>query len=202
MTERERSLIDSSPTAFIAIDRRGRYLAFNAAAERLLGARPGPSDVAGQPRYVQLFHADGVTPMRDDQIPIVRALEGERIENLEVVFKRAGEHRPHTLAASAAPIVDDSGAIVGATVALHDITDLVEARKALDRSQKMEAIGRLAGAVAHDFNNLLTVIASYAHMLEPSFEPGDQRIEDVAEIRRASERAAALTKQLLVMSRH
>jgi PAS domain S-box-containing protein len=69
------------------------------------------------------------------------------------------------------------------------------------QTQKMEAIGRLAGGVAHDFNNLLTVVLSYANLLLPTFAPNDQRREFLEEVRRAGERGAALTQQLLAFSR-
>ncbi len=70
------------------------------------------------------------------------------------------------------------------------------------QSQKLDAIGRLAGGVAHDFNNVLTVVESYAWMLEESLEQADPRRDDAAEIRRAAERAAGITRQLLALSRH
>ena len=71
----------------------------------------------------------------------------------------------------------------------------------LRHAQKMEAIGRLAGGVAHDFNNLLTAIIGYTDLLTERLDPADQNARDVAEIRKAADRAAALTRQLLAFSR-
>ena len=93
-------------------------------------------------------------------------------------------------------------------VLVHDVTERERADRALRKAhdqlrhaQKMEAIGRLAGGVAHDFNNLLTVIQSYACLLENSLGGADQRQHDAAEIRRAAERAAGITRQLLTLGR-
>ncbi|HYC53220.1 MAG TPA: response regulator, partial [Gemmatimonadaceae bacterium] len=71
----------------------------------------------------------------------------------------------------------------------------------LRHAQKMEAVGRLAGGVAHDFNNLLTAIRSYADLLIADTPEWDEKRADLLEIRKASERAAALTAQLLAFSR-
>jgi two-component system, cell cycle sensor histidine kinase and response regulator CckA len=75
----------------------------------------------------------------------------------------------------------------------------LEAQLAL--SQRMEAVGRLAGGVAHDFNNILTAISGYADLLLTDLPEGDNRRRDVEEIHQAAQRAASLTQQLLAFSR-
>jgi signal transduction histidine kinase/CheY-like chemotaxis protein len=89
--------------------------------------------------------------------------------------------------------------------ALEDLRSEMRRREELEQqliqSQKMEAIGRLAGGVAHDFNNLLTVILGYNEMLRDHLSSDPMGSDYVAEVRRASERACALTNQLLAFGR-
>jgi hypothetical protein len=82
-----------------------------------------------------------------------------------------------------------------------DITEKKRLEAQLLQSQKMESVGRLAGGVAHDFNNLIGVITGYGDLLQRDVGPGHPAFGRVAEIRRAADRAAALTRQLLAFSR-
>ena len=107
----------------------------------------------------------------------------------------------------------DAGSITFANrsarlVVAHDVSERVRAEEAvrdaenrLRQSQRLEAIGQLTGGIAHDFNNVLTAIGSYSDFVYESLEPGDARRLDIQEIRKAADRAAELTKQLLAFSR-
>lgn len=102
----------------------------------------------------------------------------------------------------ASPLVERrTGRQQGAILYVRDITGERRLQQQLFQSQKMESIGRLAGGVAHDFNNVLQAILGFADVLEGDIPQGAPGQEDVAEIRQATARGIALTRQLLAISR-
>jgi two-component system, cell cycle sensor histidine kinase and response regulator CckA len=99
------------------------------------------------------------------------------------------------------PLVDESGRVLGAASLAQDVTERVALEERLRQSQKMEAVGRLAGGVAHDFNNLLTVILGYSQILAEGVPAGSRLADSTAQIKSAADRASGITRQLLAFSR-
>ena len=106
-----------------------------------------------------------------------------------------------TLHVVARAILDDKGTPIGLSGSAQDTTEQNTLSEQLRQSQKMEAVGRLAGGVAHDFNNILTVIKSYAGFLIETLPENSRARSDAVEIGIATDRAAHLTKQLGVFGR-
>jgi len=106
-------------------------------------------------------------------------------------------------------IVTDRGVIARdgygrAVRMLGTIADVTERRRTdekLSQAQRMEAVGRLAGGIAHDLNNMLTAIVGFSTLLDQDLEVGDSRRRDVAEIMKAADRSASLTRSLLAFAR-
>ncbi len=102
---------------------------------------------------------------------------------------------------SIAPVFNEAGRCTHLVGAVHDITERKKLEAQFRQAQKMESVGQLAGGIAHDFNNLLTVINGTTELAIAQLRKGDPLHDDLQEIRRAGERAAALTRQLLAFSR-
>lgn len=100
-----------------------------------------------------------------------------------------------------APVRDERGQIAHFVAIKQDVSEEKALRAQFLQAQKMESVGRLAGGIAHDFNNLLTVINGTAELALTELKSDHPLASDVEEIRKAGEKAAALTRQLLAFSR-
>jgi two-component system, cell cycle sensor histidine kinase and response regulator CckA len=126
-------------------------------------------------------------------------LAGNVYRSILVNRKKTGE--PYYLEQSITPVRDSTGAITHFISNGRDLTEQLHLKAELLQSQKMDAIGRLAGGVAHDFNNLLTIITSYSELALDAVIPGGELECKLQEILSAARRAAQLTRQLLAFGR-
>ncbi|HBA86650.1 MAG TPA: histidine kinase [Geobacter sp.] len=117
------------------------------------------------------------------------------------IYNRKKNGETHWEQATISPIRNSAGAISHYMAFKEDIADRKKLEEQLRQSQKMEAIGQLAGGVAHDFNNILTVILGFGQMLQQSLSEDDPRYEHMLQILEAADRATQLTKSLLAFSR-
>ncbi|HKV99539.1 MAG TPA: ATP-binding protein [Vicinamibacterales bacterium] len=179
--------------ALFVLDERGRVAIWEAGAEHVFGYTS--SEMTDEPAAT-LF--DMSPPEFDALIS-----EAQRLGHADREGPcRRRDGSKFVGAMTIRPLQGEVGDPPGLVVVTHDVTAQRNLEARLQQSQKMEAIGQLAGGIAHDFNNLLTAILGYAEWLERSLASQPERKEEVGEIQRAAERAAALTRQLLAFSRH
>ncbi len=199
--ERFRELYDHAPLGYHEYDAEGRITNVNRTDLEMLGYTA--EEMIGQ--QIWKFNVDGDT-LREE---VLAKLAGTSPpgRNLERIYRRKDGTTIPVLVEDR-QILDEKGQIKGIRCTIQDITARKQAedekeslREQLRQSQKMEAIGKLAGGVAHDFNNLLTVIHGYSELLINSLDQSSRFRQDVQEIMHASERASSLTRQLLAFSR-
>jgi PAS domain S-box-containing protein len=193
VNEIRQAVIGSSPLAIWAIDLDGKVRFWNPAAERIFGWKE--TEVLDQP--LPIIPEDQAGEFRHW---LERFGRGEALAAVERQRRRKDGTTVDVLIWTA-PLRDSTGRVHGVIAIDSDITDQKVLEQQFRQSQKLEAVGRLAGGVAHDFNNLLTVIMGYVEMLIA--EAGDQPVlvDYAQEIQYAADRAGALTAQLLAFGR-
>ncbi len=195
--ERMRAILESALDSIITMDHRGHIIEFNPAAEKTFGytrAEAIGKEMAELiiPPALRERHRRGLSHyLETGEGPVL----GKRIE---ITAMRAdGTEFPVELTVTRVP----GGDPPLFTGFVRDLAERRELEEQLRQSQKMEAVGRLAGGVAHDFNNLLTVITGRSHILLHRLAMDDPLRRHVDLVLKTAERAATLTQQLLAFSR-
>jgi PAS domain S-box-containing protein len=187
--ERFRAVFEGALDAMMIVDEQGALTDVNQAACALLNLPY--QDIVGR-RISELVPAEDQSLRAEAWERFLD--EGHTSGVLELV-RPGGERRIAEFRARSHVMPNRHLAI------LRDVTEQRQLEERLQLSQKIETVGRLAGGVAHDFNNLLTAILGYAELALDRLEPGHELRPDLEEIRRAGERAASLTQQLLAFGR-
>ena len=188
---------NSTPVAIAPVDVSGMLLRSNAAFVRLVPDALKSSAAGGKLSIFALVAERDHAPLRQ-ALTAAAAGRGE-IAPLDVSLEAGEATRSARLFVSAADPGSDEGA--SAIVFALDTTEQRTLQENLAQSQKMQAIGQLAGGVAHDFNNVLTAIIGYSDLLLANHRPTDPSFQDIMQIKQNANRAAGLVRQLLAFSR-
>ena len=190
-----RSYIESAPLAILVADRQGRVMDFNPAALELLGYNDA---ILRGMNVLDLHRAEDHDEIRGD---LATLLDVGHVE----IERRMKKSNGQLIWVSLRAVTTSNQLTLGYCQDISERKRMEEDRShaeaQLRQAQKMESVGRLAGGVAHDFNNMLGIILGHAEMALDYITPDQPLFADLQEIRKAAERSADLTRQLLAFAR-
>jgi PAS domain S-box-containing protein len=188
------SLIEEAPYGICRCNVGGSFTLVNHALVRMLGF-PSEQELLGQNIGVDVF--DDL----QDHASFVSRLQAEgSADGVEAQWKRF-DGKAITVHLAGRAVRDASGQIAYFEIMAEDVSERKQLELQLRQSQKMQAIGQLAGGVAHDFNNLLMVVKGHLELVLAGMTPSDPLYPRLDQIQKAAQRASSLTRQLLAFSR-
>lgn len=160
------SILRSMGDGVVVTDGQGKLVVANPAVESILGFSPGAVAPTEWPQHYQFFHADTVTPFQRQEWPLVRALQGEKIDWLEVYLRASPDVPGRWISINARSVKDDDGTLRGTVAVFHDITWLKRAQDALFESED-----RFRSVVEGARDIIFTIsVDSRLTSLNPAFE--------------------------------
>jgi len=193
--EKYRTILESIEDGYFEVDLTGNFKFFNDSMCKIRGYSKDELIVMNNRDYM-----DPETSKKVYEIFNRVYKTGESVKGVEWESIRKDGSKIYS-ESSISLMKDSKDQPIGFQGIVRDITERKNLEKQLIQSQKMEAVGRLAGGVAHDFNNLMTIVIGNADMLLMSLTKDDPLREDVEEIKKAGGRSTSLTRQLLAFSR-
>lgn len=184
--------ITSSINAIIITDLHGKLTYVNNAFLKIWGCRD-QKDVIGK-SISRFWQNEG------NGLEIIKEINNKGGWIGELIAKKTDDSL-FDVQVSASLITDQDGHPISQMASFIDITEHKRLEEQFRQAQKMEAVGRLAGGVAHDFNNILTVIRGYSELSLNRLNENDPIYQNIKQINESSNRAEALTRQLLAFSR-
>ncbi len=188
------SIVDASTDAVVRMDLDGTVTGWNKSAEDMFGYTE--DEIIGE--HSSRLAKPGQEAERDDNFKRILRGEAVFIAQAERVRK---DGRPIELSVSVFPLQNAAGSVIGFAAVARDITEQLKLERQFQEAQRMEAIGQLAGGIAHDFNNLLTVISGYSSLMQDQLPDDSPMRSSLRAQSAASDRGAALTRQLLAFGR-
>ncbi len=189
-------LSEKSHTVFWEIDTKGLYTYVNHVSDLLFGYRP--EEMVGKMHFYDL-HPE---PKREafKQAAFVAFGRMEQLNNIENRIQTK-DNRTLWISTNGIPMLGDDGSLLGYRGNDTDVTENKKLKEQLLQSQKMEAVGQLAGGLAHDFNNVLSIINGYSYLLQMDIAHDAKLKGYLDKIMAALSRASELTHSMLAFSR-
>jgi len=192
--ERYRALIEHASDAIFILDGQGTIRYASPSGAEILGVEP--QELMGR-SGLKPVHPEDRTTVRADFLRLAAQENATARIHYRILRRDGGVRHVESVGTNLSNLPSVGGIVVNT----RDITERVTLQAQLLHSQKMEAVGQLAGGVAHDFNNLLTIIGGHADFLREELEDREALRADAEEIQRAVHHAATLTRRLLAFSK-
>ena len=199
------SILASMGDGVVVADTSGKFLVFNPAAGNMLGSRSFAGEPAEWPTHYGLFLADRVTLYPSDQLPFVRAIRGEPVDEAEIFVRPAGVSEGKWVSVTARPLCKDDGAVGGGVVVIRDVTAAKRAADALNLAKQEaedanHAKSEFLSRMSHELRTPLNSILGFAQLLELG-DLTEQQLDNVRQVLKGGYHLLDLINEILDLAR-